>query len=49
MSRKELEELTRKILEETLGCDDVSVHVCLIGHKITFGYRTTMSGRIHDP
>ena len=36
MNRQELKELTGKILEEKLGCDDISVHVCLIDHKIKF-------------
>ena len=47
MNRQELEELTRRILEEKLGCD-VSVHVCLIDHKIKFSYARSISGRICD-
>lgn len=48
MNRQELEELTGRILEEKLGCDDVSVHVCLIDHKIRYEYGRSISGRIHD-
>ena len=48
MNRQELEELTRRILEEKLGCDDISVHVCLIDHKIKYQYRRSISGRICD-
>lgn len=48
MNRQELEELTRKILEEKLGCDDVSVHVCLIDHRIRFEYGRSISGKIQD-
>ena len=48
MNKQELEELTGKILEEKLGCDDVSVHVCLIDHKIRYEYGRSISGRIHD-
>lgn len=49
MNRQELEELTGKILEEKLGCDDISVHVCLIDHKIKYSYRRLFNfGRIHD-
>lgn len=48
MNKEKLAELARKILEEKLGCDDVSVHVCLIDHKIRFSYGRTISGRIHD-
>ena len=48
MNRQELEELTRKILEEKLGCGDVTVHVCLIDHKIKYSYERSISGRIHD-
>ena len=46
MNRQELEELTRRILEEKLCCD-VSVHVCLIDHKIMYSYGRSISGRIH--
>lgn len=48
MNRQELKELTGRILKEKLSCDDVSVHVCLIDHKIKFSYGRTISGRIHD-
>lgn len=48
MNKEELAELARKTLEEKLGCDDVSVHVCLIDHKITYRYRRFSSGRIDD-
>ena len=47
MNRQELMELTGKILEKKLGCD-VSVHVCLIDHKIKFSYARSISGRIDD-
>ena len=48
MNRQELEDLTRKILEEKLSCDDVSVEVCLIDHRIRFEYGRSITGRIHD-
>ena len=48
MNKQELKELTGKILEEKLGCDDVSVYVCLIDHKIRFSYARSISGRICD-
>lgn len=48
MNKEKLAELARKILEKKLGCDDVSVHVCLIDHKIRFEYGRFISGRIHD-
>lgn len=49
MNKEKLADLTRKILEEKLGCDDVSVHVCLIDHKIRYEYgQFTFSGRIQD-
>ena len=47
MNKEKLEELTRKILEEKLGCD-VSVDVCLIDHKIRFSYARSIFGRIRD-
>ena len=48
MNKEKLAGLARKILEEKLGCDDVSVYVCLIDHKITYKYRRFISGRIDD-
>ena len=48
MNKEKLAELARKTLEEKLGCDDVSVHVCLIDHKIKYQYRRSIFGRIHD-
>ena len=48
MNKEKLAGLTRKILEEKLSCDDVSVYVCLIDHKITYKYRRSISGRIQD-
>lgn len=48
MNKEKLAELARKILEEKLSCDDVSVHVCLIDHKIRYEYGRSISGRIHD-
>ena len=48
MNKEKLAELARKILEEKLCCDDVSVYVCLIDHKITYKYRRFSSGRIDD-
>ena len=48
VNRQELEDAARKILEEKLSCDDVSVYVCLIDHKITYKYRRFSSGRIDD-
>ena len=48
MNKEKLAGLARKILEEKLGCDDVSVYVCLIDHKITYRYRRFRSGRIDD-
>lgn len=48
MNKEKLAELARKILEEKLGCDDVTVHVCLIDHKIAYKYRRSISGRISD-
>lgn len=48
MNKEKLAELARKILEEKLSCDDVSVHVCLIDHKIRYEYGRSITGRIHD-
>ena len=48
MNKEKLAGLARKILEEKLGCDDVSVHVCLIDHKIRFEYGRSITGRISD-
>ena len=48
MNKEKLAELTRKTLEKKLGCDDVSVYVCLIDHRITYKYTRSISGRIHD-
>ena len=48
MNRRELAELTRKILEKKFRCDDVSVHVCRIDRNITFSYGRSISGRIQD-
>ena len=48
MNKEKLAGLTRKTLEEKLGCDDVSVYVCLIDHKIRFEYGRSGSGRIDD-
>ena len=48
MNKEKLAGLARKTLEEKLGCDDVSVYVCLIDHKITYKYRRSISGRIQD-
>lgn len=48
MNKEKLARLARKILEEKLSCDDVSVYVCLIDHKITYKYRRFISGRISD-
>ena len=48
MNKEKLAELARKTLEEKLSCDDVSVYVCLIDHKITYKYRRFSSGRIDD-
>lgn len=48
MNKEKLAGLARKILEERLSCDDVSVYVCLIDHKITYKYRRFISGRISD-
>ena len=48
MNKEKLAELAKKILEEKLGCDDVSVDVCLIDHKIRFLYGRSITGRISD-
>jgi len=48
MNKEKLAGLARKILEEKLSCDDVSVHVCLIDHKIRYAYGRFISGRIQD-
>lgn len=48
MNKERLAEVARKILEEKLSCDNVSVYVCLIDHKITYKYRRSISGRISD-
>ena len=48
MNKEKLAELARKTLEKKLSCDDVSVYVCLIDHRITYKYRRSASGRIHD-
>lgn len=48
MNKEKLAELARKTLEEKLGCDDVSVYVCLIDHKIRFEYGKSITGRIQD-
>ena len=48
MNKEKLAGLARNILAEKLGCDDVSVHVCLIDHKIRYEYGRSGSGRIHD-
>lgn len=48
MNRQELEELTGRILKEKLSCDDVTVHVCLIDHKIRYRYWRSISGRIYN-
>ena len=48
MNKEKLAGLARKILEEKLSCDGVSVYVCLIDHKITYKYRRSISGRISD-
>lgn len=47
MNKEKLAELARKTLEEKFGCDNVSVHVCLIDHKIKFEYGRSLTGRIH--
>ena len=48
MNKEKLAKLARKTLEEKLGCDDVSVYVCLIDHKITYKYRRFITGKIDD-
>ena len=48
MNKEKLAELARKTLEKKLSCDDVSVYVCLIDHKIKFSYARSISGRIDD-
>ena len=48
MNKEKLAGLARKTLEKKLSCDDVSVYVCLIDHKITYRYRRSISGRISD-
>ena len=48
MNKEKLAGLARKILEEKLSCDDVSVYVCLIDHRILYKYRRSISGRISD-
>ena len=48
MNKEKLAGLARKILKEKLSCDEVSVEVCLIDHRIRFEYGRSITGRIHD-